>query len=492
MDELLPQHHLSDSVAGQPVLHDTASALLDNAARLGRRVGHIFHKTDATLAGHRLGPVLFLAAALTAAATFVISTVYTPSYVVSVNGTQLGTVKNQQAFETVVDRVENRASDILGYDYTLDVTPDYSFALTEKSKLSSVSGFETYLFNQVGEVMKTHVLTIDGKFVGAAANESDLTAMLEELKAPFITENTVSAEFVGDVALTYEYTATAAEQDLSKMRTVLHGNSKEKTIYTVQKGDTYSEIAYNNDMSMDELMTLNPQADLNRLMIGDELTINGSVPFLSVKTVDAVTYDEDIACPIEERKDASLYQGDTKVIDPGVLGKATVSANIDRLNGVEQSRTVVSSTVLSEPTTRIVAVGTKARPKTMPKGYFIWPTYGRITSYFGYRSLFGSYNFHSGLDIAVPYGTAIAAADGGTVVCAGWKGSYGNLVIIDHGNGTRTYYGHNSTLLVSKGEKVYQGETIARAGSTGNSTGPHCHFEIQVNGTAVNPLSYLS
>jgi murein DD-endopeptidase MepM/ murein hydrolase activator NlpD len=139
-----------------------------------------------------------------------------------------------------------------------------------------------------------------------------------------------------------------------------------------------------------------------------------------------------------------------------------------------------------------MAVGTKEKPKTASKGYYIWPASGKINSYFGGRHIFGSYSYHSGIDIKVSYGQAIKAADGGTVTFSGWKGTYGKLVIIKHDNGTLTYYAHNSSLLVNAGDKVYQGQTIAKGGSTGRSTGNHCHFEVRVNGTAVNPLNYLS
>ena len=152
---------------------------------------------------------------------------------------------------------------------------------------------------------------------------------------------------------------------------------------------------------------------------------------------------------------------------------------------------VVSSVTLKEPVAERQARGTKERPTWFPTGSFRWPCYGVITSYFGGRYIFGSYSYHSGLDISCSYGAAIRAADGGTVTYAGYKGSYGNLVIITHDNGTQTYYAHNSSLLVSAGEKVYQGQVIAKAGSTGRSTGNHCHFEVRVNGSAVNPLNYL-
>ena len=168
-----------------------------------------------------------------------------------------------------------------------------------------------------------------------------------------------------------------------------------------------------------------------------------------------------------------------------------MEANVTYVNGYEREREVLSSTTLREPTTTVKAVGTKPRPKSASTGTYSWPISCRITSYFGGRRIFGSYSYHSGIDIAASYGAAIKAADGGTVTFAGWKGTYGKLVIIKHDNGTQTYYAHNSSLLVSAGTKVYKGQQIAKAGSTGRSTGVHCHFEIRVNGSAVNPLNYL-
>ena len=103
----------------------------------------------------------------------------------------------------------------------------------------------------------------------------------------------------------------------------------------------------------------------------------------------------------------------------------------------------------------------------------------------------GASTYHEAIDIANSYGTPIYASDGGTVTYSGWRGGYGYLVIIDHGNGYQTYYGHNSSLVVSAGEHVYKGQQIARMGSTGVSSGNHCHFGILINGTFVNPLNYL-
>lgn len=118
------------------------------------------------------------------------------------------------------------------------------------------------------------------------------------------------------------------------------------------------------------------------------------------------------------------------------------------------------------------------------------PVSGIITSRFGSRESIRSYA-HTGLDIAAPYGTPIKAAAKGTVKWSGYKGSYGNLVIIDCGNGVEMYYGHCSKLYATVGEKVEPGDVIGAVGSTGNSTGNHLHFEIRVNGTQVNPQNYI-
>ena len=117
----------------------------------------------------------------------------------------------------------------------------------------------------------------------------------------------------------------------------------------------------------------------------------------------------------------------------------------------------------------------------------IWPCSGPVTSGFGWR--WG--RMHEGIDIAVPTGTPIVAAASGTIIYAGWMGGYGNLVVVDHGGGLATAYGHNSSLAVGPGQAVAQGQIISYAGSTGNSTGPHLHFEVRVNGSPADPLGYL-
>lgn len=136
--------------------------------------------------------------------------------------------------------------------------------------------------------------------------------------------------------------------------------------------------------------------------------------------------------------------------------------------------------------------GTISSSSIVSSGY-AWPIAGEITSPFGWRvhPVFGTEKFHTGLDIAADYGDPIVAANSGTVIYADWMGGYGNAVMIDHGGGIVTLYGHNSSLAVYDGQQVAKGQIIAYAGSTGYSTGPHCHFEVRIHGEVTDPLDYL-
>ena len=128
-----------------------------------------------------------------------------------------------------------------------------------------------------------------------------------------------------------------------------------------------------------------------------------------------------------------------------------------------------------------------AGPIQHGSGNLIWPVSGPVTSGFGYR--WG--RLHAGIDIAVPVGTAMRAADGGRVAIAGWVGGYGNYTCIQHAGSLSTCYGHQSSISVSVGQSVSQGQVIGASGNTGNSTGPHVHFETRINGNPVDPMGYL-
>ncbi len=456
-----------------------------------RRWGHVAH---GALSVHRaVGPVSFLAAAAALGVALTVTTLYSPSYAVTVDGQEVGVVADQEMVAAAIQQVEREGSSLLGYDYQVEGELDYQFTLTLKSDLTSETEIENYFYSQLSSVsssLRKCQVSVDGQVIGVVKDEEVLNQMLEELKNQYVTENTTSVEFVEQVDVDYVYAADNL-MTVEEMEAALTANTTGETTYTVQKGDTFNAIAYANDMSVSDLKALNPDVDINRLMIGDVLNVKELIPLLSVQTTEHQVYTQAIECPVEEVEDSSMYKGDSKILTQGEEGEAEIEADVTLINGYEKERTVTSTTTLREPTTTVKAIGTKEKPKTASKGTYQWPVSGRISSYFGGRYIFGSYSYHSGLDIACSYGTSIKAADGGTVTFAGTKGTYGKLVIITHDNGTKTYYAHNSSLLVSAGDKVYQGQTIAKAGQTGRATGVHCHFEVRVNGTAVNPLNYL-
>ena len=167
--------------------------------------------------------------------------------------------------------------------------------------------------------------------------------------------------------------------------------------------------------------------------------------------------------------------------------KATEQASERKIDELEQESATVTN-MLRE----LESSGSGNRGQGA-SGAYMWPCHGEITSYFGWRThpIFGTTKYHSGMDIAVDYGTPIHATNNGTVVYSGWLGGYGNCVMIDHGGGLVSLYAHNQSLTCSEGQYVNKGTVVAYAGSTGYSTGPHCHFEMRLHGEVTEPLNYL-
>jgi murein DD-endopeptidase MepM/ murein hydrolase activator NlpD len=163
----------------------------------------------------------------------------------------------------------------------------------------------------------------------------------------------------------------------------------------------------------------------------------------------------------------------------------SVAAIVD-LNDLTEVDHLTIGQVLNIPVAAAAGMTGPARTQS-PSSGMIWPVIGQITSYFGPR--WGTR--HTGLDIAAPTGTEIRAVRAGRVEKAGWWGGYGNCVIINHGDGVRTLYAHASRLLVTRGQRVVQGQVIARVGSTGHSTGPHVHFEVRIDDRFKDPLYFL-
>ena len=391
--------------------------------------------------------------------------------------------------------LERVTAQTLGRSFTIDDSLiQYSSGLLRRQDLVDKETYEEELSQEVGMVTAAYCLYVDGERIGATPYKGALEQLLEQIQLSATNEGTISVSFAENVEVKEEFVATDSLMNLGFLAETLYSTKTAEVTYTVAKGDTWSEIAEDHGLTSNELLALNPGYDINKLQIGEILTMSASVPYLTMTVVQQERYVDSVAFDVEYTDSADLYKGDYKVTSPGQFGAADTVANVTYVNGTEIERTVLSSVTLRQPVTEHRLQGTKDRPTWLPTGSFRWPTTGRITSRFGGRSSpggIGSTN-HKGIDIAAPRGTPVYASDGGTVTYAGWMGGYGYLVRINHGNGYETYYGHNSSLTVSVGQHVYKGQQIARVGSTGNSTGNHCHFEVRINGVARNPLNYLS
>ncbi|MFA5183924.1 MAG: M23 family metallopeptidase [Patescibacteria group bacterium] len=248
--------------------------------------------------------------------------------------------------------------------------------------------------------------------------------------------------------------------------------------YTVQNGDTASSIANRFGLTVNTILWANNLSAYSLIRPGDTLTI---LPYsgvlYTVKSGDTVSkiaarYNVGMEEIISHNSLGSGLKIGQKIILPGAR-KITETAAIARSASSYTGLDVISN-LLKTPTVKSSG------------GSMVWPTVGhRITQYFSWR--------HNGLDIGNKVGTPIYAADDGIVEIAssGWNGGYGNTIVINHGGGKKTRYGHASKLFVKVGEEVSKGEHIAAMGSTGRSTGPHLHFEIIINGRRYNPLNYI-
>lgn len=262
-------------------------------------------------------------------------------------------------------------------------------------------------------------------------------------------------------------------------------------IYKVVSGDTLSQIALSNNIPLEELIAINDsiEDENSTIRVDQELVINVPEPDLSIVWRDEQVYIEEYDAEVQYVPNDNWYTTQTKTLQEPSAGVRKVVAVTEYKNGQVQSREILKEEVYAEAVAKIVEKGTK-----IPPTYIKPISGGRLSSGFGARSAptKGASTYHKGVDWATPIGTTVVASNAGTVVTAGWVSGYGYAVYINHADGRQTRYGHLSKVLVKVGQTVSQGERIALSGNTGRSTGPHLHFEIRINGSAVNPLKYLN
>lgn len=335
-------------------------------------------------------------------------------------------------------------------------------------------------------------IMVNGKEIVKVSSENDAKIVLNQVKNSYITEGSQVKEvaFVEEVTVTSSAVNVKKEEILTTQEaiTLIVTGSKEPKTYVVQGGDTVWDVAALNNISSYELMEMNPGV-ADEISIGQTLNLYQIKPYVTVKTTEVVVATENIEYGIEYEYTSNLYKGQSQVKSAGNYGSKVVTAEIVKENGIVVQSTPISEEIATEPLTQISLVGTKAIPAAVGTGQLGVPvTHIEISSAYGANR--GGVR-HVGVDLRMPGGSSIMAADGGTVTKACYSGSYGNLIIINHGNGLQTYYSHCASLYVSAGNQVSKGEVIGTVGATGNATGNHLHFEVRVNGTPQNPMNFF-
>lgn len=421
---------------------------------------------------------------------------YCTAYEYSYNGQKLGLVKEKDDVLQITDLVQTALTEEKNMRIVIDAKDDITFHRKLALDESQIDDSEQVLkrLTYMGDLkVKATGIYVDGKKIGAVQDRKTAEQTLKDVADKYTkTGDNIEVEKVSFLEKVEINPCSTDLQDLhseKEMVDLLCTSGEKDTVHKIVAGDTLHSIAKKYDVTEDQLLADNKNINSKKLDVGSSIVVKQQAPVLTYEVVEKVTYDKVVKHEVEEQKSGDIYEGVKETKQAGSDGLSEITARVTMQNGKKVKEENLVTTVKTEPVKEVVLVGTKERPPTVGSGKYAWPLKGGYHQSSGFGSRWG--RAHQGIDLACSVGSSVYAADGGTVTRAGYSGAYGNLVVIDHQNGQETRYAHNSKLLVKVGDKVYQGQEIAKSGSTGRSTGPHLHFEIRFNGEPRNPLNYL-
>ncbi len=408
------------------------------------------------------------------------------SYTVKINDftVNLGSMDEvQQLLQAAVNKYDS--TDSYGVELVQDIDRELNVLTTDV-----YSEIEAEAEEEEKEKVSAADISSAGLF-GALQETMDSVEIEEEKDLSEYNRGLIQMNFGDTVEIVESY---MPENRLSRLESAIEEVTKDQEtnkIYEVVSGDTLGEIAEAHNMTLEDLVAMNGTLETENSMIrvGDELIISVPEPELSVERQEELYYEEDYDADIIYIDNDEWYTTEKVTRQQPSSGHRRVVAIVSYRNDSVVNTEIMMEDVIMEAVPKIVERGTK-----IPPTYIRPISGGRLSSNFGGRRApkKGASTNHKGIDWATPTGTAVMASCGGVVTRAGWGSGYGYVVYIKHPDGRETRYGHLSKVLVSAGQTVSQGQKIALSGNTGNSTGPHLHFEIRINGVAVNPLNYLS
>ena len=417
---------------------------------------------------------------------------------VQVNGQTVGYVANEATFNLAREDVQERIN-YAGTDKTeWTIEPTYTIS-TAHQVMDENQMANAILRSASDEISEGTALYLDGELTAVCADGTSLQSYISSLLAPYEDEENanVTVGFNRAVDLEQGIYFNESFQDLTDIENTLSGVQQAEKIYKVQAGDTLWAIAQKNDLTFKELCALNtnfkgaPLTETSNIQEGEELIVTKEEAMLEVRITKIEVKQEEIPYTTETTNSNELTKGTTKVTQEGENGLRNVTLqNVYDTNGTLLEQTVLSTEIIKEAVPKKVTVGTKKVTSSTKyitgSGKFIWP----VPNY-KYCSRWYS-SGHKGVDICAAAGTPIYATASGTVAKAGYNKAgagtgYGYSVVVNHGGGYTSVYAHCLSLAVHAGQSVKQGQLIGYVGSTGRSSGNHCHFEIRLNGSYVPP-----
>lgn len=418
------------------------------------------------------------------------------AYAVEVNGNNIATVSHQINVEKLV--LDLKAEKTREWKRKVDMNQKLAFkkVKVKRYRLDSALSLKQRLNKSLTFEAVATGIKVNGKIVAFVKDVPTAEEVLKKLKESykndeFNIENIAFQEKIEIVEVPSSLKNVISTEDALKL---LKDGKQEKRVYVVKEGDSLWTIARANDMRVKDLEQMNPSLTED-LDLGQEINLVAVEPVINVVMTGQVTEEQVLPYKVVVETDKSMARGKEKVKTPGEKGLKQVTYKVVIKNGNVISEELVQEKVVKNAKDQVVVRGKKqmiasrnsSRVSSRSGGKLSWPLSGRITS--GYGRRWGER--HTGIDIDGVTGQPVGAAGSGVVIDTGRAGGYGKMVLIRHENGLVTRYAHLSSIGVSRGDRVDQGEVIGRVGSTGRSTGSHLHFEVISGGSIQNPMKYL-
>lgn len=409
---------------------------------------------------------------------------------VLVNGQQVALVETTKEAEKVLNDLKAMKAKAWNQRVTVGMTVTYQQTKAHWWNIKSGQVLTKILDEKLTFFGAATGIKIDGTVRLVVKDKYAAEKVLKELKQSFVTGrlNVTSIRFAQKVQIAEVPVNLKEVVEPDKALEILKFGGRNKSSYIVAEGDSLWSIARKYDLRVADLKSANPDLSGETLSVGQELNLVKVKPMVDVLLEGQITSKETVPYKVVIEKSGSVWQGRQKLKQNGENGLRQATYKLVLKNGAQIEKYMLSENVIKPARDQVIVKGSRLIVASRQGGSRLgWPTEGKINSDYGRR--WG--RKHTGLDIDGNKGEPIGAAADGRVISAGWDGGYGKAVVISHGNGLVTKYAHMSQIEVKTGQRVSRGDLIGLVGSTGNSTGPHVHFEVFVDGDLRNPMGFL-